>query len=382
VGAIELGGGGTTKYGIGSSLNGLYFFTTTTENADAAASYFMTANAGGQVGIGHGAFAPHADYRMHVKATSLNGLLVENVGAAYALVGINTGGGNGVYGSAAGANSRGGQFWTDTGFCAVSGDRTGSQTYGLLGTANEGIYGNGGPQGKVGITGVAAGGSSGIVGSHVGASTSAAGVFGNSLATNGNGLIGEANSGTAAYGVWGRATQGYGGVFSGGTYAIWAQGKAKVNTIEIVGGSDLAEPFDIAHVDEHGSQQDIEPGMVVVIDPANPGSLRVSSVAHDRKVAGIISGANGLEPGMVMKAEGGEHVDGDHPVALTGRVWCWCDAVTNAIEPGDMLTSSNLAGHAMKAIDLDAAQGAIIGKAMTPLAAGERGLVLVLVNLQ
>jgi hypothetical protein len=298
------------------------------------------------------------------------------------MVAINTNGGVGAYGSASGANSRGGVFLTNTGFCATSGDHTGGGTYGLLGTANEGIYGNGGSLGKVGIVGVAGGSSSGIVASHVGSSTSAAGLFGNSLASSGNGVIGEANTGTAAYGVWGRAAQGIGGYFSGGQYALVAAGKARVNTIEIIGGSDLAEPFDVAHVDEQGSEQDIESGMVVVIDPANPGSLKVSTSANDRKVAGIISGANDLAPGMVMKSEGAEHADGDHPVALTGRVWCWCDAASAAIEPGDMLTTSDTPGHAMKVADLAAAQGAIIGKAMTPLAAGERGMVMVLVNLQ
>jgi hypothetical protein len=122
--------------------------------------------------------------------------------------------------------------------------------------------------------------------------------------------------------------------------------------------------------------------MVVVIDPTNPGALMISTRANDRKVAGIISGANDLAPGMVMKSEGGMHVDGDQPLALTGRVWCWCDATTGAIDPGDMLTTSDIAGHAMKVSDLAASHGAIIGKAMTPLAIGERGLVLVLVNLQ
>jgi hypothetical protein len=47
-----------------------------------------------------------------------------------------------------------------------------------------------------------------------------------------------------------------------------------------------------------------------------------------------------------------------------------------------MLTTADTAGHAMKVIDASAAHGAVIGKAMTALTAGERGLVLVLVNLQ
>ena len=73
--------------------------------------------------------------------------------------------------------------------------------------------------------------------------------------------------------------------------------------------------------------------------------------------------------------------DGDHPVALTGRVYVRCDASKNAIEPGDFLTTSELPGYAMKVTDHAKAQGAIIGKAMTSLVKGQ-GLVLVLVSLQ
>ena len=73
--------------------------------------------------------------------------------------------------------------------------------------------------------------------------------------------------------------------------------------------------------------------------------------------------------------------DGQHPVALTGRVWTWCDAATGAIAPGDLLTTSGRPGHAMKVTDHGKAQGAIIGKAMSSLREGT-GLVLILVSLQ
>jgi hypothetical protein len=46
-----------------------------------------------------------------------------------------------------------------------------------------------------------------------------------------------------------------------------------------------------------------------------------------------------------------------------------------------MLTTSDLAGHAMKVQDHAKAQGAILGKAMSKLDEGT-GLVLVLVTLQ
>lgn len=157
--------------------------------------------------------------------------------------------------------------------------------------------------------------------------------------------------------------------------ALRVNGRATVNELEITGGSDLAESFDV-HADVA-----VVPGMVVVIDPDRPGELKLTSTPYDARVAGVISGANGLKPGMVMAAKGERHADGKHPVALTGRVWTWCDASAGAITPGDRLTTSSVAGYAQVVTVAGAADGAVIGKAMTSLDSG-RGLVLVLVNLQ
>jgi hypothetical protein len=121
--------------------------------------------------------------------------------------------------------------------------------------------------------------------------------------------------------------------------------------------------------------------MVVAIDPAQPGRLRVADDPYDPRVAGVVSGAHGLSPGLVMTATGDERVDGKHPVALSGRVWCWVDAAYGAVHPGDLLTTSSTPGMAMRARDRSRSAGAIIGKAMTNLEKG-RGLVLLLVSLQ
>jgi hypothetical protein len=153
----------------------------------------------------------------------------------------------------------------------------------------------------------------------------------------------------------------------------------EMRVVQITGGSDLAEPFGVAKSKD--GEQKIDPGMVVVIDPDNPGQLKLASEPYDRKVAGILSGANGLKPGMVMKSEGDKHADGEHPVALTGRVWCWCDTKYGPITPGDRLTTSATPGHAMKAAEESKSAGAVIGKAMTKLETG-KGLVLVLVQPQ
>lgn len=51
------------------------------------------------------------------------------------------------------------------------------------------------------------------------------------------------------------------------------------------------------------------------------------------------------------------------------------DSAQEPIEVGDLLTTSETVGHAMKATDLDKAFGAIMGKALAPFSQG-RGLIL------
>ena len=157
-----------------------------------------------------------------------------------------------------------------------------------------------------------------------------------------------------------------------------------VKALQITGGADLAENFDVrAETATTGANQikmTKMAGMVVSIDPKNAGKLTLSNRAYDRRVAGVISGAGGVEPGMMM-GQKGTLADGKHPVALTGRVYVWVDATRGAIKPGDLLTTSATPGHAMKVTNSAQAQGAIIGKAMTGLKSG-KGLALVLVTLQ
>jgi hypothetical protein len=154
-------------------------------------------------------------------------------------------------------------------------------------------------------------------------------------------------------------------------------GEISANVVTVLGGSDVAEPYNVAAA---GDVKAI-PGYVVAIDPDKVGQMRVSSRAYDKTVAGIVSGANGINPGITLRQKG-TIADGELPVASIGRVWCWCDADANgAIEAGDMLTTSDTPGHAMKVNDHSKANGAVIGKAMSSLKSG-KGLVLVLVSLK
>jgi hypothetical protein len=158
---------------------------------------------------------------------------------------------------------------------------------------------------------------------------------------------------------------------------IYENGNVAVKVLQITGGSDLSEQFDIRSINKDLMPS---PGMVVSIDRAKPGDLVISQEPYDKRVAGIISGAGGVKPGMLM-GQKGSRADGANPVALTGRVYCWADASHGSIEPGDLLTTADTPGHAMKVADYTKAQGAILGKAMSSLEDG-RGLVLVLVTLQ
>lgn len=147
-------------------------------------------------------------------------------------------------------------------------------------------------------------------------------------------------------------------------------GKVSVGVLTITGGSDVAEPFKMTR---HG----IPKGAIVSIDPDHPGALEMSSRAYDTRVAGVVSGANGLKPGLSLRALGRSGRD----VALSGRVYALADATQEPIAAGDLLTSSDIPGHCMRVSDHARAQGAIIGKAMSALASG-RGRILVLVSLQ
>jgi DNA-binding beta-propeller fold protein YncE len=150
------------------------------------------------------------------------------------------------------------------------------------------------------------------------------------------------------------------------------RGTTRTCVLTITGGCDLAEPFPM-------NASDAPKGSVVVIDDENPGRLKLSDRAYDTRVAGIVSGANGINPGISLQQEGA--LEGGQNVALSGRVYVQADAAFGAIKPGDLLTTSCTPGHAMKVNDHAKAQGAILGKAMSPLKEG-KGMVLVLVTLQ
>jgi hypothetical protein len=145
-------------------------------------------------------------------------------------------------------------------------------------------------------------------------------------------------------------------------------------------GSDFAEAFDAL-----GGKESFEPGDVVVISVAKSGSVEKSSKTYDVRVVGVYS----TRPGVVgADKDGVTRLDqNDIPVAIMGVVPTKVTAENGAIEPGDLLTTSSLPGHAMKAPPVASngsnwyPPGTIIGKALEPLRSGT-GLIKVLINVR
>ena len=158
-------------------------------------------------------------------------------------------------------------------------------------------------------------------------------------------------------------------------YASTNDARIITDELQINGGADLAEMFDI---NEYGCR--LQSGLLVSIDPNDPGKLKITSKAYDPRIAGVVAGANGVKPGILMGQEG-TVANGDDLVTLSGRTYIKTNTSSGKIRPGDFLTSSSVPGEAMKAKNQRKSRGAIIGKAMTALDHGS-DFVLVLVNLQ
>jgi hypothetical protein len=320
---------------------------------------------------------------------TINGINAFSAGVS----GENTGNGKGVYGSSSTANGFGiygvntgggkaGYFEGDVGVAgqlAANGGMVGDK--GSIPFGN-GVYGNSAAGNGVGVYGNNTGGGIGVYGNGGGkgvygratvAGPTHAGVYGENSAAGGTAVIGTALNVNSA-GVAGVAdTAGSTGVYGrGNLWAGYFDGNVSVCTLTIRGGCDVAEPFQM-------SAKEIPKGAVVVIDDENAGQLKLSETAYDQRVAGFVSGANGIKSGISLHQEG--VVEGGQNVALSGRVYVLADASGGAIKPGDLLTTSTTPGHAMRVTDHNKAQGAILGKAMSALNDG-KGMVLVLVTLQ
>jgi hypothetical protein len=307
---------------------------------------------------------------------------------------VNGGGGTGVWGhtdnegrGVVGVNNQEGiGVWGETktgrGVVGVVNGGGGTGVWGHTNNGGRGVVGTDDHAG-VGVWGEVTAGD-GVVGvgrrGVVGRSPTFQGVYGES--TDNAGIVGESAKFHAIFGI--SHDPNNAGVYATNDGGGWAgrfdgrvavNGDLSVSGDVVLAGADVAEQFDVAV-----GVGDVLEGTVMVLD--DHGCVGPCRMPYDTRVAGIVSGAGDRHPALVLDRRC--TTDGKStprsPIAVVGKAWCLADATREPIAVGDLLTTSRTAGHAMRATDRGAAFGAVIGKALTPLAAGT-GQVLVLIGL-
>jgi hypothetical protein len=137
------------------------------------------------------------------------------------------------------------------------------------------------------------------------------------------------------------------------------------------GGADFAEQMNVK-----GDETEYEPGDVLVINVDVDRTVSLSSIAFDTTVIGVYS----TQPGVLAGAPDTDDPLSGIPVAITGIVPCKVSAENGAIHRGDLLVTSSIPGHAMRAGD-NPPQGTVLGKALGELKSGT-GVIYILVTLQ
>jgi hypothetical protein len=155
------------------------------------------------------------------------------------------------------------------------------------------------------------------------------------------------------------------GFFNGGTQAS---------------GADVAEMFDI-----EGERNEYEPGDVLIISESTDRTVEKSNGPNSTKVAGVYA----TKPGVVLTDKSiEENLDALIPMGVVGVIPTKVCLENGPIKRGDLLVTSSIKGHAMKAVPeiINGVKiyptGAILGKALENFESGDRGLIKVLVNVK
>jgi hypothetical protein len=141
-------------------------------------------------------------------------------------------------------------------------------------------------------------------------------------------------------------------------------GTVSTDRVDSAGGNSLAQIF--------SSSGDLQAADVVRVNDDGTKVQRVRKAA-DTRVIGVVTDC----PGVLL---GGPRRSGTVAVALQGAVPCRVEADAHPIQAGDLLMACRTVGHARR-VDPDAPPppGALLGKALAPLAKGQ-GIILVLLG--
>jgi hypothetical protein len=275
---------------------------------------------------------------------------------------------------------------------ASSEPATGTAT-GVLGLTENGPAVNGIATGGWGVRGQATAGGIGVLGD----SSNARGVIGTLGGTSCGGTyaVGACSGVAGAVGLFARSAGNgtavqaqvqdvtaniFVGQFNGNKARINSQGAGFFNGGTQTGGADFAESLPTS--DDTAA---LEPGDVLEIDPQRPSTVRRARGPESRLVAGVYS----TKPAVLAVASHGvdDTLEGEVPVGIVGVLPTKVTDENGPIAIGDLLVTATRPGYAMRArpaiVDGVAVYptGAVLGKALAPLAQGQ-GTIEVLVSLR
>ncbi|MFH1187488.1 MAG: hypothetical protein V1688_01345 [bacterium] len=130
-------------------------------------------------------------------------------------------------------------------------------------------------------------------------------------------------------------------------------GTAKITGDLEVGGKFNASGADLA--EEFSSIDDIEEGTVVIMGDGDYKSVKPCDIAYDEKIIGVVSDNASIIMGRLKN-------NNKEVIAISGVVAVKATNKNGNIEKGDLLTSSDISGRAMRASEERA--GTVVGKAL------------------
>jgi hypothetical protein len=389
--------GGNQSFGLGLSVtngaaNGAGLYGQQGSGSGFPYAFGNTAGVWGEATQGSGVYGASATYR-GVQGVSLGAQGSGVYGTALSTTGTNYG----VFGKTASTNGAGvyglGVATTtnlDKSIVAKAGAA-------VFGESSTGIAVAGVSDRETGVFGTSCDGF-GVYGS----SAHSVGVDGYSIGSDGvdgfswyrDGVYG----GGSRNGVWGESDSGVGvkgSSFNGGVPLLaeldaasptnsiieaWQDtGPNRLRRFRVTGGGDVYaagafHPNGADFAEMLPAQAELEAGDVLVIN--EDGKLGRCTKPNQPNVAGV----HATQPGLVGGAQEGADLTGKAPLAVVGVVPVKVTSENGPIKPGDKLTTSSTAGHAMKA-DKHPEVGTVIGKALTALE-GKQGVIQMLVVLQ